>query len=367
MKIVIAGGGTAGHVLPALAVANEIKNRFSQVEIIFIGSKGGADEKLVPAENYQIRYLPKADFPRKINLASLVFIPRFSIALIKSVYLLRKATVAIGFGGYVATPVYLAARILNIPIALHEANSVPGLANRVGQKWAKVVGVFNPISGWKDQDVVGFPMRNSITDSAKLTGPELVLAKEVARTELGLPPEGKVLLVMGGSLGSQKINDAVIEIASVLIEEKISILHLVGVGKSKLIEKVDPARYRQIPYLAKMESAYLAADFIIARAGAGTCAEIEAMGVPAIFIPLSIGNGEQIVNAKKYVDRGSAKILLNSDLTSDRLLSIVLEVNSLFAEFSKVASINKSTKLSAASDFVDLIDERIIQSSKRKI
>jgi UDP-N-acetylglucosamine:LPS N-acetylglucosamine transferase len=286
---------------------------------------------------------------------------------IKSLYLLRKTTVAIGFGGYVATPVYIAARILNIPIALHEANSVPGLANRVGQKWAKVVAVFNPISSWKNQDVVGFPMRNSITESAKLTGPELVLAKEVARKELGLPPEGRVLLVMGGSLGSQKINDAVIEIASTLIEEKIIILHLVGTGKGKLVENVDPTRYRQIPYLAKMESAYLAADFLIARAGAGTCAEIEAMGLPTIFIPLSIGNGEQIVNAKKYADRGSAKILLNSDLTSQKLLSIVLEVNSSIAELSKVASINKSTKLSAASDFVDLIDERIINSSKRRI
>ena len=367
MKIVIAGGGTAGHVLPALAVANEIKNRFSHAEIVFIGSKGGADEKLVPAENYQIRYLPKADFPRKINLTSLIFIPRFSIALIKSLSYLRKATIAIGFGGYVATPVYLAARMLNIPIAIHEANSVPGLANRVGRKWAKVVAVFNPIDNWKDQHVVGFPMRNSITESAKLSGKELVLAKEVARKELGLRPEGRVLLVMGGSLGSQKINDAIIEITADLNKDNISILHLVGVGNSKIVDAADSTEYRQIPYLAKMESAYLAADIVISRAGAGTCAEIEAMGLPAIFIPLSIGNGEQVVNAEKFVNRGSAKILLNSNLTSSKLLSIVLDVNGSFAEFSKVAVANKSTKLRAASEMVDLISEKIFHSPKGEI
>ncbi len=367
MKIVIAGGGTAGHVLPALAVANEIRNRFNHAELVFIGSKGGADEKLIPVENYQINYLPKADFPRKINLSALAFIPRFSTALIKSLLLLRGANIAIGFGGYVATPMYVAARILNIPIAIHEANAVPGLANRVGRKWAKVIAVFNPVSSWKNQHVIGFPMRKSITDSAKLNGKELLLAKEAARKELGLTLEGKVLLVMGGSLGAQKINDAIVEIASTLIEKKISILLLAGTGKSTSVKTIDSENYLQIPYLAKMESAYLAADFVVARGGAGTCAEIEAMGLPAIFIPLSIGNGEQVANAERYAARGSAKILLNSNLTSGNLLSSILEVNNSFAEFSKVAATNKGNKLSAASDFVDLIDEEIFHSSKGRI
>ena len=176
-SIVLAGGGTAGHVLPALEVANELKKRFNKADILFIGSKGGADEKLVPAEIFQIRYLPKANFPRKLNLASITFIPRFSAAIIKSAFLLRGATFAVGFGGYVATPVYIAARILGIPIAIHEANSVPGLANRVGRKWAKVVAVFNPIKNWNDQHVIGFPMRNSIVEAAKLNGQDLFLAK----------------------------------------------------------------------------------------------------------------------------------------------------------------------------------------------
>ena len=367
MKIVIAGGGTAGHVLPALAVANEIRNRFNNAEIVFIGSKGGADEKLIPADNYQIKYLPKADFPRKMTLSALAFIPRFSSALIKSVISLRGAKVAIGFGGYVATPMYVAARILNIPIALHEANSVPGLANRVGRRWAKVVAVFNPISGWKNQHVVGLPMRNSITESARLHSEKLILAKEAARKELGLSPEGKVLLVMGGSLGAQKINKAIIEIAPKLNEKNISVLHLAGAGKNTQAETIDSAKYLQIPYLDKMELAYLAADFVVARSGAGTCAEIEAMGLPAIFIPLAIGNGEQVANAEKYASRGSGRILLNSNLTSDNLLSIVLDVNNSIDEFSKVAVANKSNKLSAATDFVDLIDKEIIHSSKGRI
>ncbi|NDF02003.1 MAG: UDP-N-acetylglucosamine--N-acetylmuramyl-(pentapeptide) pyrophosphoryl-undecaprenol N-acetylglucosamine transferase [Actinobacteria bacterium] len=361
MKVIIAGGGTAGHVLPALEVANEIKKRFNRADILFIGSKGGADEKLVPAENYQIKYLPKANFPRKINLASLTFFPRFCAAIIKSLFLLRNATLAVGFGGYVATPVYIAARMLGIPTAIHEANSVPGLANRVGRKWAKVVAVFNPINNWNDQHVVGFPMRNRIVEAAKLTGPDLILAKAAARKELGLHSEGKVLLVMGGSLGSQKINDAVVAISTRLNNENVSILHLVGVGNVKAI---DSAGYKPIPYLATMELAYLAADFIIARAGAGTCAEIEAMGLPAVFIPLSVGNGEQVVNAEKFVTRGSAKILLNSKCNSDNLLSTVLEINNSFVEFSNNAIANKSTKLSAAADFVDLIAEKILDSHK---
>jgi len=361
MKIVITGGGTAGHVLPALAVANEIKKRLSDVNILFLGSKGGADEKLIPAGNYQIKYLPKVDFPRKLNLASLTFIPRLCAASIKSFFLLRNTTLVVGFGGYVAAPVYVTARILGIPIALHEANSLPGLANRVGRKWAKVIAVSNPINNWKDQHVVGYPMRNSITEAAKLTGEELRLAKVAARKELELPIEGKILLVIGGSLGSQKINNAVIEIITPLNKEKISILHLVGVGNTTAVES---AGYAQIPYLAKMELAYLAADLVISRAGAGTCAEIETMGIPAIFIPLSIGNGEQVVNAQKYVTRGSAKVILNSDLTSANLLSAILDVNKEYDEFSKVADTNRNTKLSAASDFVELIDEKILHSLK---
>ncbi len=361
MKVIIAGGGTAGHVLPALEVANEIRKRFNNADILFIGSKGGADEKLVPVENFQIRYLPKANFPRKLNLASITFIPRFSAAIIKSVFLLRSATLAVGFGGYVATPVYIAARILGIPIAIHEANSVPGLANRVGRKWAKVVAVFNPIKNWNDQHVIGFPMRNSIVNAAKLNGQDLFLAKAAARKELGLQAEGKILLVMGGSLGSKKINDAVIAITTRLNIENIFILHLIGVGNAKAS---DSAGYRQIPYLAKMELAYLAADLVIARAGAGTCAEIEAMGLPAVFIPLPIGNGEQVVNAEKFITSGSAKILLNSNCTPDNLLSIVLEINQSFVEISNNAISNKSTKLSAAADFVDLIDEKILHSHK---
>ncbi len=361
MKIVIAGGGTAGHVLPALAVANEFKRRFRDAEIIFIGSKGGADEKLVPTENYELRYIPKADFPRALKIASLLFIPRFCAAVVKSLYLLKNATLAIGFGGYVATPVYVSAKILGIPIALHEANSLPGLANRLGHKWAKVVAVFNPISNWKDQQIVGFPMRKSITDAAKLTGEALVSAKAAARKEFGFTPESKVLLVMGGSLGSQKINDAIAAIRAELNEEKISILHLVGIGNKA--ESENPG-YKQIPYLEKMELAYLAADIIVARAGAGTCAEIEAMGIPTIFIPLSIGNGEQIANAERYVTHGSAKILLNINLTPQDLLSNILEVNKSFTEISRLAIANKSSKLSAASDFVDLIDNEIFRSRK---
>ena len=361
MKIVIAGGGTAGHVLPALAVANEIKSRFNNVNILFLGSKGGADEKLVPVENYQIKYLPKADFPRKLNFASITFTPRFCGALIKSLFLLRKANLVVGFGGYVATPVYVAARMRGTPIALHEANSLPGLANRLGRKWAKVIAVSNPINNWQDQDVVGFPMRNSITEAAKLTGQELISAKLAARKELRLPLEGKNLLVMGGSLGSQKINNAVIEILAQLNEEKISILHLVGVGNSTSVEANG---YVQIPYLEKMELAYLAADLIIARAGAGTCAEIEAMGLPAILIPLSIGNGEQVANAEKYLNRGSAKLILNVNLTSEKLLTAILEINRSYDQFSKIAETNRNTKLSAASDFVDLIDKNILNSLK---
>ncbi len=321
LSVVLAGGGTAGHVEPAMAVADALSALDPQVRITALGTKRGLETRLVPERGYHLELITPVPLPRKPggDLARLP--PRVWRAVRETRAVLDDvdANVVIGFGGYVALPAYLAARGIpsifgrrrRIPVVIHEANARAGIANRVGARTADRILSAVPDSGLRRAEVVGVPVRAAIAalDRAAL--------RAEARAHFGFADDARVLLVFGGSQGAVSLNRAVSGAAADLAAAGVSVLH--AHGPKNTLELRIPAHgdppYVAVPYLDRMDLAYAAADMVICRSGAMTVAEVSAVGLPAIYVPLPIGNGEQRLNALPVVNAGGGMLVTDADLT----------------------------------------------------
>ncbi len=302
----LAGGGTAGHVNPLLAVADKIREVEPDATILVLGTQEGLEARLVPARGYELIIVPRLPFPRRPNWQALAFLPRLNraIAQVADVIRSRKVNVVVGFGGYVSTPAYLAARRAGVPIAIHEANARPGLANRLGSRYTTHVGVAFHGTPIRHAHFVGMPLRAEIVHLDRFA------ARPVAEAFFGLDVDRPTLLVTGGSLGARRLNSTLVQSADALIEAGWQVLHITG-GKS---EVGDPglAHYRMIAYCDRMDLALSAADFAVSRAGSGTVSEFSALGIPSVYVPLPIGNGEQRFNASDVVRLGGGILVDDS-------------------------------------------------------
>ena len=278
MHVVLAGGGTAGHIEPALALADALRRQDPTMGITALGTERGLETRLVPERGYELALIPAVPLPRKPT-AELITVPgrlRGTIKAAEQVLERTKADCVVGFGGYVALPGYLAAKRLGVPIVVHEANARPGLANKIGSRYAAGVAVATPDSKLRGARYIGIPLRHSIAtlDRARVR-PE-------ARAAFGLDPNLPTLLVSGGSQGARRLNEVVQQIAPVLQRSGIQILH--AVGPKNELPRVDnmPGMppYIPVPYVDRMDLAYAAADMMLCRAGAMTVAELSAVGTP---------------------------------------------------------------------------------------
>ena len=314
LSVVVAGGGTAGHVEPALAVADALIALDPSVRITALGTTRGLENRLVPQRGYQLRLVTPVPLPRKLN-GDLIRLPwriRTSIRQTRAVLDDAHADVVVGFGGYVAVPAYLAARRSPaVPVVVHEANARAGLANRIGARIARRVLAAVPGSGLRRAEVVGMPLRTSIT------GLDRMALRAQARAHFGFADDARVLLVFGGSQGAVSINRAVSAAAADLAAAGISVLH--AHGPANTLELPTPRAgdppYIAVGYLDRMDLAYAAADLAICRSGAMTVAEVSAVGLPAVYVPLPIGNGEQRLNALPVVEAGGGVLVADADLT----------------------------------------------------
>ncbi|MGC7100511.1 undecaprenyldiphospho-muramoylpentapeptide beta-N-acetylglucosaminyltransferase [Amycolatopsis lurida] len=334
--VVVAGGGTAGHIEPALALADAVKRLRPDAKVIALGTARGLETKLVPERGYPLELIPPVPMPRKPTpeLLRLPLKVRDSVKKTREVLDRVGADVVVGFGGYVALPAYLAARG-RVPIVVHEANKTAGLANKVGARFAKRVAVAVPGTPLPGAEVVGIPLRRSITtlDRAAL--------RAEAREHFGLDPDAPTLLVFGGSQGAGSINNAVSGAAKDFADAGIGVLHAHGPKNTLVVQEFpDKPAYVPVPYLERMDLAYAAADAVLCRSGAMTAAEVSAVGLPAIFVPLPHGNGEQALNAKPAVDAGAALLVEDADLTTGKVAELVVP---LVADAARVA------KMSAAA------------------
>ncbi|GHE87400.1 UDP-N-acetylglucosamine--N-acetylmuramyl-(pentapeptide) pyrophosphoryl-undecaprenol N-acetylglucosamine transferase [Amycolatopsis deserti] len=318
--VVVAGGGTAGHIEPALALADAVRRLRPDATVVALGTSRGLENKLVPARGYPLELIPPVPLPRKptTDLLRLPLKIRDSVKQTRAILDRVGADVVVGFGGYVSLPAYFAARG-RVPIVVHEANQSPGLANRVGARFAKRVAVAVPGTPLPSAEVVGIPLRRSITslDRAAL--------RAEARAHFGLDPDAPTLLVFGGSQGAQSINNAVSGAAKELADAGIGVLHAHG-PKNSLVVQEFPGRppYVPVPYLERMDLAYAAADVVLCRSGAMTAAEVSAVGLPAVFVPLPHGNGEQAINARPAVDAGAALMVADADLSPAKVAELVI-------------------------------------------
>lgn len=315
-SVLLAGGGSAGHVSPLLALADTLRARDPRMTITALGTATGLEARLVPDRGYPLRTIPKVPLPRKPS-GDLARLPRNLKAAVDAAGAAiddTGAQVVVGFGGYVSTPAYLAARRRGVPIVIHEQNARAGLANRLGARMTRYVGVTFPITKLAHSRVVGMPLRPEIThfDRAALRGEALAA--------YGLDEGRPTLLVTGGSLGAARLNAAMQQAGPDLLARGIQVLHLTGAGKDfPEPEPVDGARYVVRQYADRMEFAYAVADLALVRAGANTVCELTAVGLPGVYVPLPIGNGEQRLNATDVVAAGGGLLIDDAALTPDRV------------------------------------------------
>ncbi len=316
----LAGGGTAGHVNPLLAVADRIRERDPDAVVLVLGTKEGLEARLVPERGYELLTIPRLPFPRRLGPAALAFPGRFrrAVAQTKRYLLDRKVDVVVGFGGYASAPAYRAAHALGVPLAIHEANARPGLANRLGARYTRHVGVVFPQTRLRSSTVVGMPLRSEIEH----------LDRAASRPEgmefFGLDRTKPTLLVTGGSTGARAINRAIFDGVDAILAAGWQLLHIAGNG-SELPESPHPD-YHILKYCDRMELALAVADFAVARGGSVTVCEFAAVGLPAVFVPLPYGNGEQWKNAADAVDAGGAILVDNAEFTPGWILSTLVPV-----------------------------------------
>ena len=323
-SVVLAGGGTAGHVEPAMAVADALRALRPDVRITALGTARGLETSLVPDRGYHLELVTPVPLPRKLNgdLLRLPWRVRRSIRETAAVLDRVGADVVVGFGGYVAVPAYLAARRRGVPVVLHEANARAGLANRLGARIARRVLAAVPDSGLDGAEVVGMPLRASIT------GLDRAALRAQARAHFGFADDARVLLVFGGSQGAASINRAVSGAATDLGAAGISVLHAHGPKNTLDLPAPAPGAppYVAVPYLTRMDLAYAAADLAICRSGAMTVAEVSGVGLTAVYVPLPIGNGEQRLNAAPVVAAGGGLLIDDADLTPDYIAGEVVRL-----------------------------------------
>ncbi|MBT1182104.1 UDP-N-acetylglucosamine--N-acetylmuramyl-(pentapeptide) pyrophosphoryl-undecaprenol N-acetylglucosamine transferase [Bifidobacterium sp. CP2] len=337
--IVLAGGGTAGHVNPLLSVADAIGRIDPETQVTVVGTAVGLEKDLVPAAGFELDTIEKVPFPRRPNLYMLRFPEKWAAETrkVRSILEERKADVVAGFGGYASAPVYATAHKMGIPIVIHEQNARAGMANKLGSRWAEFIGTVYDGTGLKPAkggsiERVGLPLRPAIASLVDDLTADRSAARRKAAAELGVDADRPLVLVTGGSLGAASINRAVAA-ASGDILAAAQVIHLTGKGKADEVRELvgvnagdghvaglgadhaGEGDYHIAEYLERIDLAFACADLIICRSGAGTVAELTALGLPAVYVPLPIGNGEQRFNAQPVVEAEGGVMVADRDLT----------------------------------------------------
>ncbi|MDO4913577.1 MAG: UDP-N-acetylglucosamine--N-acetylmuramyl-(pentapeptide) pyrophosphoryl-undecaprenol N-acetylglucosamine transferase [Bifidobacteriaceae bacterium] len=309
--------------------------------ITVVGTKVGLEYRLVPEAGFELFTIDKVPFPRSINASTFTFPFRWlkQIRSLRAMLQQKQVDVVVGFGGYTAAPVYSAAHREGVPIVVHEQNARAGLANKLGARWADYIGTAFDNCGLQSKHApverVGLPLRPAVSAMCERMQPENRSSNRIqACQELGLDPTRPIVVVTGGSLGAVNINRAMAYASKDLLTTA-QVVHLTGRGKDEevraivsevvgeqVINDLNPLNfgkgdYHIAPYFERIDLAFACADLVICRAGAGTVCELSALGVPAIYVPLPIGNGEQRFNAQPVVDADGGILVQDSEFTKD--------------------------------------------------
>ncbi|MDO4241898.1 MAG: UDP-N-acetylglucosamine--N-acetylmuramyl-(pentapeptide) pyrophosphoryl-undecaprenol N-acetylglucosamine transferase [Microbacteriaceae bacterium] len=346
----LAGGGTAGHVNPLLALAELICDAEPDSTVIALGTAEGLESRLVPERGFELVTIPRLPFPRKPGAYALKFPAAYKRTVRAVVELIKTRNVdaVVGFGGYASSPAYSAARKAGIPFVIHEANARPGLANRFGARHTKHVGVTFPGTPIRNAQVTGMPLRREITLLDRAA------QRPAALDFFGLDSDKPTLLVTGGSLGARALNEGISGSAAEIVASGAQVLHIWG----RLTELQDPEipGYKVLPYCDRMDLAFSVADLIVSRAGATTVSEIAGLGIPAVFSPYEVGNGEQKLNCKAVVAAGGALLVNDSELGADWVQHTLLP---LLHDKNRLAQMSENARTVAKLDGTERLFEML--------
>ncbi|HEY6664288.1 MAG TPA: undecaprenyldiphospho-muramoylpentapeptide beta-N-acetylglucosaminyltransferase [Propionibacteriaceae bacterium] len=358
-SVVLAGGGSAGHTSPLIATGLELRRLSPELAITALGTARGLETTVVPAAGLELELIPPVPMPRRVGKDLVLVGPRLVQAVTATVRLLRRvqADGVLGFGGYVSTPAYLAARRLGLPIVIHEQNVLPGLANKLAARLTSHVYTSFPQTSLPHAHCIGLPIRRTITDLDRAA-----LRRE-ARIGFELNPDLPTLLVSGGSQGALQINTAVAGAWPDLLAQRIQVLHVLGPknfipGIERSVDQRTGAVYQPLAYVEHMERAYAAADLMLARSGANTVLETAAVRLPAVFVPYPHGNGEQALNAELVVNAGGGIMLADSDCTS---IWVSQEIPALLAHPDRLAGMSKALAGVARLDAATVLASRVLE------
>jgi UDP-N-acetylglucosamine--N-acetylmuramyl-(pentapeptide) pyrophosphoryl-undecaprenol N-acetylglucosamine transferase len=312
MRVLLAGGGSAGHTSPLLATADALRRLDPATDVTCLGTREGLEARLVPEAGLPLELVPRVPLPRRPG-ADLLRVPtrlRAARAAALEVVDRVRPDVVVGFGGYVSVPAYLAARTRGVPIVVHEGNAIPGVANKLGARMTHHVATSFPGTDLPHAVCTGLPVRRLISTMDRTA------LRAQALASFGLRDDLPTLLVTGGSQGAARLNAAVSGAAAALAAAGVQVLHVIG-PRNELEVPSGDVPYVVLGYVDRMDLAYAAADAVLCRSGSNTVTEVSGVGLPAIYVPLPIGNGEQSLNARPVVDAGGGLLVADAALTPE--------------------------------------------------
>ena len=366
IKVLIAGGGTGGHIFPAIAVAQKLKQDNDIEKIFYVGCNKNMEKNIVHEENIDFYSISISGMPRKTSLKFIKWFIELGFATIKSIYYISKLKpdVVFGTGGYVSGPVLLAARILNIPFVIHDPDAHPGIVNKFMSKWASAVSISF------EQAKPHLKSKNIILNGNPIRSKFLQINKEDALKELQLSPNKKTILVIGGSQGAQAINNALLDATPNLINQGFQVIHQTGAKNyDKYAEELTIKHPKMInnpyyivkPFFNNMEIPLNAADLAVSRAGSLSISELNLCGLPSILVPYPYAAANhQRFNAKAMEEAGASVYLEDSECNSLKLLELILDIlnNPEKLEHMKLSN-KKLAKPQATENIIKILKESI--------
>ncbi|KGJ50377.1 undecaprenyldiphospho-muramoylpentapeptide beta-N-acetylglucosaminyltransferase [Paraclostridium dentum] len=367
MKVLLSGGGTGGHVYPAIAIANKIKEENPDAEIVFVGTEKGIESEIVPKYGYELRTVTVQGFKRKIDFDNVKRVFKLFKGLEQSRRIVKKfkPDVVIGTGGYVSGPVLFNASMGKVPAIIHEQNSFPGVTNKILAKMVTKV-----LTSFEDSHV-RFPeeTRNKLVLTGNPVRKEILISKKSnSRRKLGIQEDKKMVLCYGGSGGSRKINDSMKVVIRDLVNEDVAFIYATGKnfydGFMSDISDLQLKPYQKVvPYLEDMASALAACDIVIGSAGAISLAEITALGKPSIIIPKAYtAENHQEYNAKSIESKGAGIAILEKNLTAETLNDTVFK---LLGDRNLLIDMSNASKEIGKPEAIDIIYKEVMEVYNR--
>jgi len=342
-RFIISGGGTGGHIYPALSIADGLKNNFINSEFLFVGSKDRMEMKIIPDRGYTIKGLNISGFSRKFSISNILLPFKLLISLIQSLIILVrfKPNIVIGTGGFASGPILFVSSLINIPIFIQEQNSYPGITNKILGNYSKKIFVaYEGMEKFFDKKKIIFS-GNPVRESIRLF--KSVKNDKVYR-KLNLSNNKKIVLVLGGSQGAEKLNKSIVDSLDFFIKNNLQVILQTGKRYFKNYEKFKNENLIILPFFDKIEELYSVSDLIISRSGASIISELCIVGKPVIFVPSpNVVDDHQTKNARRIYEKGACEFI-NEDELGFKLTSII---NKLIV--SEVYRINISKKIKSIS------------------